>query len=130
MFRVKVILLGASLLMLLGCSQGDDEATPVAESDGVQAKSWREEQLLDGKETYDVACAVCHDSGQDGAPKIGDRDAWTERSGLWVAVLSDHANAGYLEMPEKGGHGELNEATVSAAVEYMLNITFPEKPRD
>ncbi len=68
-------------------------------------------------------------NGEDGAPAISDRDAWSERSGLWVAVLSDHANAGYLDMPEKGGHGELNEETVTAAVEYMLNVTFPENPR-
>jgi cytochrome c5 len=130
MFRANGFLLGASLLLLVACSQGEGEVTPVAESDSVQSKSWREEQLLAGQETYDAACASCHDNGQDGAPAIGDRDAWSDRSGLWVAVLSEHANAGFLGMPEKGGHGELNEEMVTAAVEYMLNVTFPEKPRD
>jgi len=130
MYRANGFLLGASLLMLVGCSQGEGEVMPVADSDSVQSKSWREEQLLAGKETYQAACASCHDNGQDGAPAIGDRDAWSERSGLWVAVLSEHANAGFLDMPEKGGRGELNEQAVKAAVEYMLNVTFPEKPRD
>jgi cytochrome c5 len=33
-------------------------------------------------------------------------------------------------MPEKGGHTELTDEDVSAAVEYMLLKTYPEMPRD
>ncbi len=61
MFRANGFLLGASLLLLAGCSQGEGEVTPVAESERVQSKSWREEQLLAGQETYEAACASCHD---------------------------------------------------------------------
>ena len=96
----------------------------------MQAESWREGQLLAGQATYEKACASCHSGGLDGAPAVGDREAWSGRSDLWVAVLAEHANAGYLDMPEKGGHGELTEEAVNAAFEYMMYKTFPERPRD
>lgn len=92
--------------------------------------SWRERYLEVGKETYAWACAACHESGEHGAPKKGDRDAWAGRSTLWSAVLLEHAKQGYLEMPAKGGHPYLGDRAVQAAGEYMLSETFPEKPVD
>lgn len=92
--------------------------------------AWRERYLAIGKETYDWACAACHDEGGDGVPRKGDRDSWSERSPLWSAVLLEHAKQGYLEMPAKGGHPYLSDRAVQAAGEYMLNATFPELPID
>jgi len=120
----------AGLVFLLGCSQGDEDSTPVAQTEGVHAESWRESRLLEGQEVYQTACASCHEGGEGDAPVTGDRDAWSGRSDLWTAVLSEHAAAGYFDMPGKGGHGELSDDEVSAAVEYMLQKTFPEMPRD
>lgn len=132
MIRTNLIIMFASLAFLVGCSQGkEDPASPVpVAEESVHAESWRESQLLMGQEVYEAACASCHDQGEEGAPRIGERDAWSDRSDLWAAVLSEHAQAGYLEMPEKGGHGELSDDEVSAAVEFMLLKTFPEMPRD
>lgn len=92
--------------------------------------SWRESYLALGQETYERSCASCHDQGVDGAPAIGDRDAWSDRSPLWSAVLLEHAKTGYLEMPARGGHPELTERAVEAAGEFMLGETFPELPAD
>ena len=92
--------------------------------------SWRERYLQLGQDTYQGNCARCHDEGNDGAPAIGDRDAWSSRSPLWSAVLIVHAQNGYLGMPAKGGCAELSEHQVAAAGDYMLNVTFPELPRD
>jgi len=132
MIRTNLTILISCLLVLVSCSKGGEE--PVAPSptakENVRAESWRESQMLMGKEVYETACAACHDQGEGGAPAIGDREAWTDRSDLWTAVLAGHAKAGYLNMPEKGGHGELSDEDISAAVEYMLLRTFPEKPRD
>ncbi len=122
----------SSLAFLFSCSRGgEDSSTPTVEApDSVRAESWREDQLLVGQEVYEAACASCHAQGEGGAPAVGSRDAWAGRSDLWAAVLSGHAKAGYLDMPEKGGHSELSDSDVSAAVEYMLLKTFPERPRD
>ena len=33
-----------------------------------------------GKEVVDSVCAACHATGAQGAPKIGDQDAWHSRA--------------------------------------------------
>jgi len=130
MFRAQWIYLMVGLVFVMGCSPAGEEPAPAAPSGSVHAESWRESRELAGRETYDAACASCHDTGEGGAPVTGNRDAWSDRSDLWTAVLSRHATAGYLDMPEKGGHGELTDDAVSAAVEYMLLKTFPERLQD
>ena len=91
---------------------------------------WQDDYYAHGKKVYDDACANCHDEGKDGAPVIGDRQAWSDRSPLWSAVLLEHAKAGWLQMPSKGGHSELSDQDVEVAGEYLLMVTFPEKLRD
>ena len=85
---------------------------------------------LSGLEAYEQTCAGCHEEGLDGAPQTGDPDAWAGRSMLWEAVLFEHANSGYLDMPAKGGDPSLDDATVARAAEYMLSLTFPDAPKD
>jgi cytochrome c oxidase cbb3-type subunit 3 len=130
MFLARGVFLMIGLALLAACAPESETPAPSAVPGQVQSESWRESRMLAGKETYEEACASCHDEGQGDAPAIGDRDAWSGRSGLWVAVLSEHATAGYLDMPEKGGHGELSDDDVDAAAEYMLMKTFPELPPD
>jgi cytochrome c5 len=132
MVRKTLFLMLVCLGVSAGCSKGEEGgAAPVATApDSVRSESWRDSYSQTGQEVYEHACASCHAEGLDGAPVLGDPEAWTPRSDLWVAVLSGHAKAGYLAMPEKGGHGELTDEQISAAVEYMMQQTFPEKPRD
>ena len=110
----------------------DQVSSPVLDEDRQKeaVDSWRERRLEYGKEVYEQACASCHDEGVDGAPAIGDRQAWSERSPLWSAVLFEHSKAGYLKMPGKGDHEELTDRSVDAAGEYLLSVTFPELPLD
>jgi cytochrome c5 len=112
-------------------------ASPLAAQDGTMLEAedaeivaWRERYLALGKDVFNWACASCHASGADNAPQLGDRDNWSDRSPLWSAVLLEHAREGYLEMPAKGGHPYLSDRAVQAAGEYMLGVTFPEKPTD
>lgn len=123
----------AGVLCLVACSQGTEEAvTPDAavSPEAGSGQSWREERLAIGRETYDLACASCHDTGKLDAPLTGNPKDWSDRSQLWEAVLLEHAKKGYMEMPQKGGHPELSEDAVEAAAEYMLSVTFPELPQD
>ena len=39
-----------------------------------------------GKEVVDAVCIACHGTGANGAPKIGDRKAWSRRT---AQVLTD-----------------------------------------
>ena len=65
-----------------------------------------------------------------GAPIVGETSEWADRSQLWDAVLFDHAQTGYLEMPAKGGRMDLPDDLVKAAAEYMLEVTFPDRLHD
>lgn len=85
------------------------------------------QELLASQAAYDRVCASCHEEGVDGAPATGDRDAWVNRSPLWVAVLEEHAKNGYLGMPARGGDGSLSDLEVSAAAAYMLTLTHPAR---
>ena len=131
MFRITWFFLLLGLAFVVSCSPGGEDSTPsVTATEDVHAESWRESRMLAGQETYEAVCASCHDQGEGNAPVVGDGDTWSARSDLWVAVLSEHANSGYLEMPEKGGHSELTEDAVAAATEFMLAKTFPELLQD
>lgn len=76
-----------------------------------------------GKKAYDAACIACHGVGIAGAPKFGDKAAWTARLGQGATVLYDHALKGFQGkagfMPPKGG-STLPDAEVKAAVDYMV----------
>jgi cytochrome c5 len=79
---------------------------------------------------YEHACAECHETGKDGAPRTGDAEAWAGRSSLWEAVLFEHAQKGYFNMPAHGHDGRFTDDEVAAAAQYMLEITHPDQPRD
>lgn len=74
-----------------------------------------------GAQVVKAQCAKCHDKGVGGAPKIGDRAAWTPRlkDGLDNAVRS--AIRGHGGMPARGGMADLSDAEMRAAVIYMFN---------
>lgn len=118
-------------LIIVGCAQenADVPQAPVPESDPTAATPPQAANLeLSGVEAYKMACATCHESGLNGAPATGDPDAWSNRSMQWEAVLFDHAKHGYMDMPAKGGRPELSDRSVVAAAEYMLSITYPDRP--
>mgnify|MGYP001824810819 CR=1 FL=1 len=85
---------------------------------------------VDGEKAYIEHCAGCHETGLLGAPREGEPNDWEGRSNLWQAVLMDHAKTGYFDMPARGGKSELPDEVVHAAAEYMLEITFPDRPED
>jgi len=84
----------------------------------------------DGREAYEAKCASCHDIGKNGAPRVNSPEDWKNRSMLWEAVLLEHAENGFLDMPPKGGHPQMPDYNVGVAAEYMLDKAHPEMPRD
>lgn len=88
------------------------------------------ERLQDGQRAYEAICASCHESGEDDAPVTGNKEDWVDRSSLWEAVLFEHADKGYINMPARGDTDYATQYDVGAAAEYMLTVTHPELPRD
>lgn len=108
----------ATGFVLVGCANGTDESASSAD------------EALNGEAAYEEHCAGCHETGMLGAPREGEPIDWEERSNLWQAVLMEHANTGYFDMPAKGGKSDLPDDVVNAAAEYMLEQTFPNRPED
>ena len=79
-----------------------------------------------GEGVYKGACIACHGAGIAGAPKAGDKAAWTPRIAQGKTTLYDHAIKGFQGkagvMPAKGGNVSLIDADVQAAVDYMVSL--------
>lgn len=73
----------------------------------------------DGKSIYVSSCAACHDTGAAGAPKVGDKGAWSKRIAQGMDTLFDHAINGFKGMPPRGGSSKDDDA-IKAAVEHMV----------
>ena len=73
-----------------------------------------------GEAVYTKACIACHSTGVAGAPKVGDKAAWEPRLAQGMDTLMSTALKGKGAMPPKGGHANLSDAEIKAAIEYML----------
>lgn len=131
MSRTVLLVFGVTLLTACGGNEKPKSVSEELQERELSTTAMGKEDVgSTGQETYEVFCASCHDAGLAGAPVTGISADWQNRSQLWQAVLMEHAKAGYLEMPAKGGEGELSDLSVSHAVEYMMLVTFPDKMPD
>ena len=76
-----------------------------------------------GKDMVDSICAECHGTGKDGAPKIGDTEAWSIRASQGLSGLTLHALQGIRKMPAHGGRPDLSDLEIARAVTYMVNLS-------
>lgn len=72
-------------------------------------------------------CAPCHASGIAGAPTVGNKSTWQNRTGKSTAVLIENAIKGFQGksgfMPAKGGNSALTDEEISSAVMYILEFS-------
>ena len=73
------------------------------------------------EQVYKSACAVCHDAGVAGAPKLGDKAAWAPRIKTGMNALYANSIKGKGTMPPKGGNMATSDADVKAAVDFMVS---------
>jgi cytochrome c5 len=73
-----------------------------------------------GQTVYNSTCVACHAAGVAGAPKTGDKAAWTPRIAAGKDALYESALKGKGAMPPKGGNQSLPDAEVKAAVDYLV----------
>ena len=77
------------------------------------------EQVVQGQ------CVQCHQEGQQGAPKVGDREAWIPRLRKGLDALLASAIHGHGGMPARGGLAELSDEQIRGAIVYMFNFGVP-----
>ena len=69
---------------------------------------------------YAQACQVCHVAGVAGAPKLGDKAAWSARLALGVDGLTASVIKGKNAMPPRGG-STASDAEIKAVVAFMVS---------
>lgn len=76
-------------------------------------------------EQYEQFCTICHLPGAHGAPRVGDRDAWTQRlrSGLNPVYRNAIGGIPNSTMLPKGGQAGLSDNDVRAIVDFMIAAT-------
>ena len=77
-------------------------------------------QARSGDYIVSTQCAKCHGSGVAGAPKLGDREAWSARVKAGVDPLVRSAIKGHGRMPSRGGMADLTDPEIRDAVIYMV----------
>lgn len=72
-----------------------------------------------GKEVYEQNCSVCHNEGQNGAPKIGDKLAWEPLITKTMDVLIKDTLKG--EVHQKESCKQCTTKEYIEAIKYMVN---------
>lgn len=124
---ILVLLLAnlATTGMRAGAGSGSSEAVaerirPVAQVNiGQPAGEAKAEKT--GEQVVQSTCAVCHQTGAAGAPRIGDEAAWSPRIAKGEKALLQSALKGLKAMPPKGGNTELSDTEVERALVYIAN---------
>jgi cytochrome c5 len=130
-FIVPIVLIVLVSQLVTGVPHGRAESDPrvlsriQAFGNVVMADASAPKGNLSGDAVYGQVCKTCHDAGLAGAPKAGDKGAWTARLTQGQATLVARAIAGFQGkagvMPPKGGSADLTDAEVERAVVHMAN---------
>jgi cytochrome c5 len=112
-FSLKFMTALVCVLVLPGCSEtGTKEPDSLAD----YRPDYRH-----GLYIYKAFCGECHDTGKNGAPTLNNSTEWDNRALGFPALFREHASQGFLSMPEKGGHAELDDRSIADAVHYMIH---------
>jgi cytochrome c5 len=76
-----------------------------------------------GRDVVETVCAACHVTGKEGAPRIGDRAAWSARAARGLTGLTQSALTGIRKMPAHGGNPSLTDIEIERAITYMVNAS-------
>ena len=74
-----------------------------------------------GKEVVESACSACHATGVRGAPRIGDKKAWSKLAARGLSGLTKVALTGIRDMPPHGGNPNLTDTEIERAITDMVN---------
>jgi cytochrome c5 len=74
-----------------------------------------------GEQIVTAGCSNCHLTGQGGAPKVGDRAAWSKRISASIDKVTASAIRGHGGMPARGGFADLTDPEMKKAILYMFD---------
>lgn len=81
-------------------------------------------ELAHGRAIYHQTCHLCHEEGEQSAPRLNRREVWAARAAKGHDTLIRHAIEGFRgtegEMPARGGRDSHSDADIAAAVKFMI----------
>lgn len=93
----------------------------MAEShEGMMHATVSEETLATGQLVYERVCVACHAVGLAGAPKMGDKEAWSAHIHHGQEHMVESVINGKGAMPARGGDASLSDDEIKAAVLYII----------
>jgi cytochrome c5 len=72
------------------------------------------------EEIAKATCFKCHESGDQGAPKLSDKAAWTQRISKGLDAVTKTVIRGHGKMPARGGLADLTDAELKGVITYLL----------
>jgi cytochrome c5 len=118
----------ASRVLVIGVLVGSSSCSksePAPDSTPIWERAQADPALESGRQVWRDNCRRCHAHGVEGAPRIGDAEAWSSRAPQGIDSLTASALKGVIgkaggEMPPRGGNDELSDGEVRSAVAFML----------
>jgi cytochrome c5 len=78
-------------------------------------------ETFNAEQIYQQSCAVCHNSGMAGAPKLGDDEVWNARlEEKGIALLVQNAITGINAMPPRGMCMTCSDENIESLVKYLI----------
>lgn len=88
-------------------------------------KKGKVEKPASGEDIYNRNCAVCHNEGKNGAPKLGDKEAWKPLIDKNIDVLIENVVGG-TKHPANGGCKQCTDGEIIEAIKYMVSKSKTE----
>ena len=80
------------------------------------------DEMAVGKKIYGEYCFSCHGPGLNGAPKLGDAEAWAPRVAKGEALLLQTTIEGIPPaMPPRGICMSCSDEELAATIKYMIS---------
>jgi cytochrome c5 len=115
------------------CSDNDlIAATDYILNSSLSRSQWRDlasgreaKYPTNGKDIYNENCAVCHNDGKNGAPKIGDKEAWKPLIAQNIDVLIEKTLSSE-DHPKNGGCKLCTTGELIEAIKYIVSQSKTE----
>ena len=117
---------GAVLILVLLCACGQQQdgsaAVPPAEAEAVQTtvvSASAADLPPEVMARWSRSCALCHVTGEGGAPRIGNAEEWGPRLATGRDLLLQHTIEGFNNMPPLGYCMSCEQTDFVALIDFM-----------